>query len=165
MAHWVRGFTSKRQYLRALKTPHKRWAQIAITKYRAEEALSIKLRRYQIENRKDWTPAEWQFSRLLKELGLGYHREVGLACQNGKQYFLDFFIRRPRIAFEIDGAVHKNRDSYDTERDIAIMTDFNIPIMRFTNNQVLYEPEKVKGIVSAAIAELRARTATIRNSK
>src|ERR1041384_8530355 len=105
MTQWVRGFVKHSAYIRALKRPKKLWAQRAIANYEAQRETKAKLRSYQVDNRKVWTPAERAFSKILRELKLSYHRESGLSCKNGKQYFLDFFIRRPRIAFEINGAV------------------------------------------------------------
>lgn len=153
MRRWTRTGVSASAYRKALCHPDRPWAQRLITDYGAQRKTERKLEGYQIENLRTWTPAELAFARILREQRIYYVREHGFNCRNGKDYFADFYIRHGRVIFEIDGGIHNKQQNYDAERDIAIMQDFRIPIIRFTNEEVLKETERVRLLVTQIIRD------------
>ncbi|MBG0781606.1 MAG: DUF559 domain-containing protein [Bacteroidales bacterium] len=60
-------------------------------------------------------------------------------------YIVDFYCNRIKLAVEIDGSIHLNPDSkaYDDEREM-VLSEFGITPIRFTNDQVQFEPHEVK---------------------
>ena len=54
------------------------------------------------------------------------------------KFVADFYCHEAKLVIEIDGAIHLNEDSraYDISRDI-VLNEFQIEIIRFTNQQVL----------------------------
>jgi very-short-patch-repair endonuclease len=68
------------------------------------------------------------------------------------KFIADFYCHEVKLVIEIDGAIHLSSENkeYDISRDI-ILKEFKIEILRFTNDQVLQEPdlviEKIKRII------------------
>lgn len=153
---FIRSDISVETYKRALKHKERPWARSLIERYENQEKANQRLYKFQRENLRRWTVAERAFSRLLKELGIKLIREQSFNCGNGRTYFVDFYVHTGRIGFEIDGGIHEHHESYDLERDTAIMTDYRMPIVRFTNEQVLHHQEWVKDFVMKAISERRS---------
>jgi len=60
-------------------------------------------------------------------------------------YIVDFYCHRIKLAIEIDGSIHLNPDNkaYDDERE-KVLSEFGITLVRFTNDQVQFEPHEVK---------------------
>lgn len=70
----------------------------------------------------------------------------------GRTYFLDFFLPLLDIGIEIDGDIHDNRSSYDTKRDIDLMSGRTpILMIRFDNDLVIKQPEKFLELVKETI--------------
>ena len=70
------------------------------------------------------------------------------------KFIADFYCHEVRLVIEIDGGIHlrsENRE-YDISRDI-ILKEFQIEILRFTNDEVINEPdlviEKIKRTIEA----------------
>lgn len=62
------------------------------------------------------TPSEQEFEQRLINSGMVYEKQVFFRI-NGNNYFLDFYIPKYNIAFEIDGGYHKHQRKYDRCRD------------------------------------------------
>lgn len=149
---FTRSTVSERSYKRALKYYSKPWAQTIITKYLSEQQSIAKVEGYQKENLKEETHAEKVFASLLRSLNIRYKKEQVVRCRNGRNYILDFYVHKPRrVGFEIDGHVHDARENYDTERDVSIMSDYKLVIVRFTNQQVFFEKDYVKNLVLGSL--------------
>jgi very-short-patch-repair endonuclease len=146
---YTRSGIKRSDYERALTRPDRPWARLLIEKYEAQHKTEQKLTRYQFENLRTWTPAESAFASIV--------REHGFNCRDGSNYFVDFYVRSGRIGFEIDGGIHKRQENYDTARDIAIMGDYKIVMVRFKNEEVLNEPKRVAEYVAQAVNARRAQ--------
>jgi very-short-patch-repair endonuclease len=86
------------------------------------------------------TRAEMAAARQLgkfKPYGFTFHHSVQVG-----RYILDFFCRKALIAVEIDGGYHNDpaQKAADERRDLALWED-GIATYRFTNEQVMFEPE------------------------
>ena len=68
------------------------------------------------------------------------------------KFIADFYCHEVRLVIEIDGGIHLRPENkeYDISRDI-ILKEFKIEILRFTNDEVINEPdiviEKIKRTV------------------
>ena len=92
--------------------------------------------------RRKMTPAEnafWDLVRL-RAFGVNFHRQKLVAG-----YICDFWCPEKRLIVEVDGSAHKGRQDYDQDRDMHLRTAIpGARIVRFTNEQVLRMPNRVK---------------------
>ena|ERR1035437_1386065 len=93
--------------------------------------------------RKDGTPAEkllWKMIRNRKLFGLKFRRQHPL-----KYFVADFYCHELLLAIEVDGSIHdlEENKQYDKERE-EIITELGITVLRFTNEEVFSEPEKIE---------------------
>jgi very-short-patch-repair endonuclease len=97
------------------------------------------------------TPAEIMAMKQLVSLPvrLRFQHKIN---RFGKTYFLDFFLPVLDIGIEIDGGIHDNRGSYDTKRDIDLMSGKTpILMIRFDNDLVMKQPKKFLELVKETI--------------
>ncbi|MCH6198399.1 DUF559 domain-containing protein [Aquiflexum sp. LQ15W] len=95
------------------------------------------------EMRKNETPAEdfmWNLLRNRRFLGYKFRRQHPVA----QKFILDFFCDELRLGLELDGDYHNSQDQkeYDEGRTYEL-TELGIKIIRFSNQEVLWETEKV----------------------
>lgn len=96
--------------------------------------------------RKRPTPAErLLWSRLRKkQLGFIFHRQARMLG-----YIADFYCPRTLIVVEVDGSFHDGRQAYDAQRD-RVLTDFGFRVMRFRNDEVIHDTERVIDVIRLA---------------
>jgi very-short-patch-repair endonuclease len=96
------------------------------------------LRRELRQNMTEAESALWEKTRG-KSLGVRVKRQYGIG-----PYILDFYIPKIRLAIEVDGGIHQNPDvkEKDINRD-AFLKRNGIDVLRFTNDEVLNEMDKV----------------------
>ena len=63
-------------------------------------------------------------------LGVRFRRQFSIG-----HYIVDFYCPRKKLVIEIDGSVHLAQKEYDVIRD-KFMNDFNIKVLRFTNDEI-----------------------------
>lgn len=68
------------------------------------------------------------------------------------RFILDFYCSKLLLAIEIDGDSHDTKKYLDNERDL-FLEKYRIKTIRYTNNQVLNELDKVKGDLENKIKE------------
>lgn len=98
-----------------------------------------KLRQFARELRKNATPYEksvWEKIRR-KQLGVEFHRQVPL-----DHFIVDFYCHEIMLAIEIDGRYHDYQILEDSQRQ-ARLEKYGIKVIRFTNDEVERELEKV----------------------
>lgn len=93
--------------------------------------------------RQESTKAEdflWQQLRNAKLNGLKFKRQHSIG-----NYIVDFYCASKRLIVEIDGEVHNTEEQKikDKSRELNLI-EMGFQILRFTNNQVLFEIENVK---------------------
>lgn len=113
---------------------------------------SHKLFRYAKEMRAAPTEAESKVWELLTSEPLRefkFRRQHPLA-----NYIADFYCHALKVVIEVDGGIHERREQkeYDKFRD-SDMVQFGITVLRFTNEQVLEQPEIVKEEIYRFIKE------------
>jgi very-short-patch-repair endonuclease len=83
------------------------------------------------------TQAEIRFYEILKSMRL--HK--GLLFQSIiLNYIVDFMLPKHRIAIEIDGSSHINKQEYDESRT-KVLNENNIVVLRFSNQEVFENPK------------------------
>ena len=92
--------------------------------------------------RKKMTGAEtllWERLNNNRLNGIRFRRQHPIA-----NYIVDFYCHKYKLVIEVDGDYHKSKDQmqYDQKRD-AILRSLGLSILRFTNNQVCHNIEKV----------------------
>ncbi|MGZ3777645.1 MAG: imidazole glycerol phosphate synthase subunit HisF [Mucilaginibacter sp.] len=102
------------------------------------------------ELRNNMTPAEMVLWGHLKgnQLGVKFRRQHPLGI-----YIADFYCHQHKLVIELDGGIHLRPDvqSNDTERQLNLEAD-GIRIIRFKNNSVFEEIEKVLQTIKLAVA-------------
>src|SRR5437867_9586431 len=94
------------------------------------------------ELREQQTPAEallWQLLRNRQLIGFKFRRQHQFG-----DYIADFYCHEARLVVECDGSVHDPNEQWyhDQNRD-AYMIAQGLHVLRFTNEQILNETEKV----------------------
>lgn len=84
-----------------------------------------------------------EFSRLtfLRQKPLGH-------------FIVDFYCANLRLAIEVDGDLHDFQKQRDKERDVFLGQSFGIKIIRFRNEDILKNPEKVLEKLLSVISPL-----------
>jgi 5-methyltetrahydrofolate--homocysteine methyltransferase len=100
--------------------------------------------------RKAQTEAEsffWEKVRNRKFMGLKFNRQyiIEYAEIIGKKlfYIADFHNHEFKTIIEIDGLIHLEQQEYDAERSANIEA-LSFTLLRFTNDEVLYQWEEVE---------------------
>jgi len=94
------------------------------------------------ELRKETTKAEEFFwekilkNRQLANLKFTRQKPIG-------HFILDFYCASLKLAVEIDGDIHIFQQARDIERDNFLKQNFGLEIVRYTNEEVLKNIEKV----------------------
>ena len=102
-------------------------------------------------NRKNPTQSEmffWQKVRAKKLNGIKFYRqyiiEYKLSHLESNSFFIvDFFSHQLKLIIELDGRIHAYQKEYDQFRS-EILKGLNYTVIRFTNEQVLYNWDNVE---------------------
>ena len=76
------------------------------------------------------------------------------------KFIADFYCHEVKLIIEIDGGIHLRSENkeYDISRDI-ILKEFKIEILRFTNDEVINEPDLVIEKIKRTIEILKQKLA------
>ena len=77
------------------------------------------------------------------------------------KFIADFYCHELKLIIEIDGDIHLSKEhrEYDIDREVTL-NEFGIEIIRFTNNQVMNETDKVIAAIKKKIDELKQKMNT-----
>jgi very-short-patch-repair endonuclease len=101
-------------------------------------------------NRKNPTPAEQKmWSEILRKRQLEGIKFLRQKPIDG--YIVDFYCAALGLVVEIDGDSHADKAEYDTERT-HILNAYDLYVVRYTNEEVLYNPAGVYQHLSEQIA-------------
>ena len=108
--------------------------------------------------REKQTPAEgllWQLLRNRQLLGFKFRRQHQFG-----DYIADFYCYEARLVIECDGSVHDRNEQWhhDQNRD-AYMIAQGLRVLRFTNEQILNDAEKVLAEISQYLPSPSGRRA------
>lgn len=88
------------------------------------------------------TEAEKLFwNKILKSKELSH--QTFLRQKPLGHFIVDFYCANLRLAIEVDGNLHDFQKQRDKERDDFLKQSFGIKIIRFRNEDILKNPEKV----------------------
>jgi very-short-patch-repair endonuclease len=102
------------------------------------------------KNRKNPTKTEnivWYQILNFKKTGFKFLRQKPI-----NRFVIDFYCKELLLAIEIDGNSHFKKQNYDEGRD-KFMNNLNIKTIRFTNEEVLNNLNKVKDKIIKIIEE------------
>jgi len=94
--------------------------------------------------RKHQTPAEkalWEALRNREFKGYKFRRQHPFG-----KYIPDFYCHKAKLCIEVDGSIHRDEEvkKFDEIRQEAIES-CGIKVIRFTNNEIMNDSEKVLG--------------------
>lgn len=69
------------------------------------------------------------------------------------RFILDFYCSKLNLAIEIDGGSHINKKDNDSSRD-KFLKQIGIQTIRFTNEEILYDIEKVRQKIISVCSSL-----------
>lgn len=103
--------------------------------------------------RKEMTEAEELLWSLLRDRKLDNRKFRRQQPMEG--FILDFYCDEAKLGVEVDGSIHslKEVSEYDEQRT-QFLNEFGIQIIRFSNDEVLNETDKVLGKIKNKIREL-----------
>ena len=67
--------------------------------------------------------------------GFSYLKQFPVSINKNKFYILDFYIEDLKLAFELDGGIHKRQEDYDINRDYELLSS-GIIVYRFNNEEI-----------------------------
>ena len=108
------------------------------------------------EFRKNPTEAEkhlWGRLRRRQVLGFRFRRQQVIG-----RYIVDFYCPEAKLAVEIDGGVHLRRKMYDESRENELRSR-GIVVLRFRNEEVMSDVNRVVERIAGALRELSRREA------
>jgi very-short-patch-repair endonuclease len=112
---------------------------------------SLKFRARLLRNQ--CTPAEallWTRIRR-KSLGYEFHRQVPI-----DEYIVDFYCHELRLAIEVDGSSHDNKQDYDQRRQRRLES-LGVRFIRFENSDVNKGLSEVIRVLQDVITELEEK--------
>ena len=113
----------------------------------------LQLKEFARENRKNATLAEMQLWKFLKNDAIGTkilrQHIVG-------DYIVDFLLPYYNLVIEVDGGYHAERDQHEDDmvRSEAL-NGLGLYVIRFTNEQVLFEPDDVCNKIKEIINQIK----------
>ena len=104
-------------------------------------------------NRNNPTKAEEKIWRELlknKKTGFTFLRQKPI-----NRFIVDFYCSKLNLAIEIDGNSHDKKLGYDQARD-KFLKQIGVKTIRFTNDQILFQINQVKNILSLSLVKGRS---------
>ena len=111
------------------------------------------LKEFARDNRKNATLAEMQLWKFLKDGGIG---TKVLRQHIVGDYIVDFLLPYYNLVIEVDGGYHAERDQHEDDmvRSEAL-NGMGLYVIRFTNEQVLFEPDDVCNKIKEIINQIK----------
>ncbi len=94
----------------------------------------------------------WQMIRNRQLMGFKFRRQHPL-----KYFIADFYCHEALLVIELDGSIHEleNIKSYDQQRE-TIINELGITVMRFSNDAVFLEADKVIEKIEAHLMKCKS---------
>jgi len=116
---------------------------------KSEPNLWSKIKPLAREKRREPTPAEAALWQLLRGRSLGgykFRRQHPIG-----RCIVDFYCPKARLVIEVDGEIHQRTVEEDAQRQ-AELEALKLRVIRFTNDEVLNQPEWVLSVIEAAVS-------------
>ena len=86
----------------------------------------------------------WQRLRGKRMRGFRFRRQQPI-----DRFIVDFYCRQARLVVEVDGSSHRAQEAaeYDEQRT-RFLNDLGLSVLRFSNEQVLYETDAVMNSIA-----------------
>jgi very-short-patch-repair endonuclease len=110
---------------------------------------NIPIRTLAKQLRTEMTPPErklWSMLRACRLQGIKFVRQMAF----GPYYVADFAARAQCLVVELDGDSHAGREEYDARRT-AYMESEGFRVIRFTNSEIMSNPEGVARAILIAL--------------
>jgi very-short-patch-repair endonuclease len=105
------------------------------------------------EMRRNPTESErllWNILRKYRNKGFLFRQQHPIYI-----FIADFYCHKIKLVIEVDGGVHFNDESQEHDDGrTGVMENFGIKVIRFTNDQVLYNQDIVTKQINEFITEL-----------
>ena len=89
----------------------------------------------------------WSLLRNRQLKGKKFRRQHAFT-----NYILDFYCHECKLVVELDGKQHHNSENKEhDEARSRLLKEYDITVLRFWNNEVLNEPEKVLEKIAASL--------------
>jgi very-short-patch-repair endonuclease len=102
------------------------------------------------ENRKSPTEAErilWEKLRKFRSKGTIFRRQHPI-----DKFIVDFYCHRSKLVIEADGDIHKVGEIMDRDEGrTAELENLGLKVIRFTNDEIVHDIEKVIKIIEQEI--------------
>ena len=123
------------------------WRDLMLPYNNVLKAISRELR----SNQTDAEQLLWQAIRKKQLFGAQFYRQKPIAG-----YIADFYCHKLKLVIEADGGIHNKPDvkEYDAIRE-QNLTEWGYVVVRFTNEQILKEEEKVIRRIVVIVDELK----------
>lgn len=92
--------------------------------------------------RKNQTEAEIKFFDMIKNHEIFKHYKF-TSQKPIDNFIVDFYCSELLLAIEIDGEIHNFQKERDEERDNILSQKYGLQVLRFTNQEVLSDPDRV----------------------
>jgi cyclase len=94
----------------------------------------------------------WKMIRNRQLMGFKFRRQHPL-----KYFIADFYCHEALLVIELDGSIHEleNIKQYDQQRE-AIITELGITVMRFSNDAVFLEADKLIEKIEAHLMKCKS---------
>jgi very-short-patch-repair endonuclease len=91
----------------------------------------------------------WNRLKTYKTQGYKFRRQHPI-----NRFIVDFYCHKAKLVIEIDGKIHLNKQvkEKDIDREKELL-EFGLKVLRFTNDQVISNPDKVLSIISNSLAK------------
>ena len=128
-----------------------------------------KIKEYQRKHRDNPTFAEKSFENILNKLEIPFESQKIVRVDKGnskehdyKWFIVDFYIRHPyKVVVEIDGGSHNSKIAYDdTREDLITQKKPFWSIWRFSNDEVVRNPDELKEKLRVAFSDRSKWTPT-----
>src|SRR5437773_1042136 len=112
-----------------------------------EARLAVELGRGLRQRETETEDILWEYLRERKLNGAKFRRQHPI---KDTWYIVDFYCHEARLVVEIDGEIHKQQVQADKEREEYLIA-LGYQILRFTNEQVLSQLEKVLATIASIL--------------
>lgn len=125
-----------------LLSDHKKWAPT-----NTDREIYGDIKSSALAMRKRPTRAEmmlWQYLRGKRMRGCRFRRQQPI-----DRFIVDFYCRQAQLVVEIDGPSHQSNEAreYDEQRT-RFLNEFGLSVLRFSNEQVIYDTDTVLNTIS-----------------